>query len=102
MREYGKAVLLSGTNKFNSYYEVLYTDYREDGSICGKGTEDFSGERLKSIKNYEVREFDCIGTTGNKRTTSFSWIRTINKKSAVAIAKIKYPNINIARIDFVI
>lgn len=31
-------------------YEVEYTDYREDGTICGKGTEDISAERLNTMK----------------------------------------------------
>lgn len=30
-------------------YEVEYTDYREDGTICGKGTEDISSERLRAM-----------------------------------------------------
>lgn len=30
-------------------YEVEYTDYCEDGTICGKGTEDISSERMKAM-----------------------------------------------------
>lgn len=39
-------------------YEIEYTDYREDGTVCGKGTEDFSKDRLKNLtyKRYDVKE----------------------------------------------
>ena len=61
------------------YYEATYTEYREDGSVCGAGTEDFSGARLrKATKVYNVYKHngkvmhgayregykmtDCVGT----------------------------------------
>lgn len=55
------------------YYEIPFTEYRADGTIYRKGTEDFSSERLQTIEEYYVyrwnekqmpsghRYTDCIG-----------------------------------------
>ena len=59
-----KAVTITPATKengYNGYFEVPYTEYREDGSILCQGTEDFSGERLKTLKTYEV-----VKQTGEK------------------------------------
>lgn len=39
-------------------YEIEYVDYREDGTICGKGTEDMTRERYKKLasKRYSVKK----------------------------------------------
>ena len=48
-------------NNWNGYHEVPYIEYREDGSIKCTGTEDFSGQRMKELKVYEI-----LTKTGNK------------------------------------
>ena len=48
MRSYHirKMVVLQKDEKgFGTYFEIPYTEYRADGSIYSKGTEDFSRER---------------------------------------------------------
>lgn len=47
MRSYHirKMVVLQKDEKgFGTYFEIPYTEYRADGSIYSKGTEDFSRE----------------------------------------------------------
>lgn len=61
------------TNRWNIHdaemLEVEYTDYYDDGTICGKGTEDFSRERMKSLRRgcYEVKK-DSGEKTATGRT----------------------------------
>lgn len=48
MRSYHirKMVVLQKDEKgFGTYFEIPYAEYRADGSIYSKGTEDFSRER---------------------------------------------------------
>ena len=69
MRIYGKTVAyhtIDGWKKDNTgylpkdidMYEIEYTDYREDGTVCGKGTEDFSKDRFRNLvhKKYEAKK----------------------------------------------
>ena len=47
------------------YFEVPYVEYREDGTIYCEGTEDFSKERLETLKSYDV-----VAKTGEKTKES--------------------------------
>ena len=51
------------------YYEVPYTDYLEDGSVRGHGTEDFSGARLRGL----TRRSAYVRTGHKRRDGSDSW-----------------------------
>lgn len=86
-------------NKYkDGYYEVPYVEYREDGSIKCEGTEDFSSERIKTLKNYEV-----VKQTGEKtkESTYFRggrnrWAHVTDftvsrRRDAVKIAALTYP-----------
>ena len=76
----------------NKYYEVEYTEYREDGTICNVGTEDFSFERLQMLKTYEV--LAKIGKTkessthvsGRNRWGHLAWYNVFERKTAVFVA----------------
>lgn len=88
-------------NNFNGYYEVPYTEYREDGSILCTGTEDFSGERLKTLKTYEILEktgektkASNINLSGRNRNRwgHITYITVAKRSDAVKISKIEYPD----------
>ena len=85
-------------NNFNGYYEVPYTEYREDGSILCIGTEDFSSERLKTLKTYEIVEktgektkASNINLGGRNRWMHVAYITVAKRSEAVKIANIEYP-----------
>ena len=85
-------------NNFNGYYEVPYTEYREDGSILCTGTEDFSSERLKTLKTYEIVEktgektkASNINRGGRNRWMHVAYITVVKRSDAVKIANIEYP-----------
>lgn len=81
------------------YFEIPYIEYRKDGSIYSTGTEDFTKERLKSLKTYEI-----VSPTGEKTKESSlhkggrtRWkhvqdITCINRKTCKIIGIIKYGN----------
>ena len=84
-------------NNFNGYYEVPYTEYREDGSILCEGTEDFSGDRLKTLKTYEIVEktgektkASNINSGGRNRWMHIAYITVAKRSDAVKIANIEY------------
>lgn len=83
------------------YYEMKYTEYREDGSIKSKGTEDFSGARLNAIHSWGV----WIKTQRKNKGSHTVWenvgeVLTQNVKYAKKIANFhfaqKYGKENIA------
>ena len=85
-------------NNFNGYYEVPYIEYREDGSILCEGTEDFSSERLKTLKTYEIVEktgektkASNINLGGRNRWMHVAYITVAKRSEAVKIANIEYP-----------
>ena len=67
-------------------YEFEYIDYDENGNICGTGTEDFSIERLKSLKigGYEIKKDSGERTATGK----IKW--DLVKIARVRIAKADY------------
>ena len=86
-------------NNFNGYYEVPYTEYREDGSILCTGTEDFSSERLKTLKTYEVvkqtgekTKRSGINVGGRNRWKHVCWMDVNTRKEAVKIASFIFSN----------
>lgn len=79
------------------YYEVEYKEYREDGTICGVGTEDFSFERLKELKTYEVLENSGKKTKessthkgGRTIWNHVTYFNVFERKTANAVAKMLY------------
>ena len=85
-------------NGYNGYFEVPYTEYREDGSILCEGTEDFSGDRLKTLKSYEVvkqtvekTKRSSINVGGRNRWMHVTYITVAKRSEAVKIANIEYP-----------
>lgn len=85
-------------NHFNGYYEVSYTEYREDGSVLCQGTEDFSSERLKKLKTYEVVEqtgektkASRIYEGGRNRWKHICYLTVNTRKDAVKISGFLYP-----------
>ena len=85
-------------NNFNGYYEVPYIEYREDGSILCEGSEDFSSERLKTLKTYEIVEktgektkASNINLGGRNRWMHVAYITVAKRSDAVKIASIEYP-----------
>ena len=95
-----KAVTITPATKengYNGYYEVPYTEYREDGTIKCTGTEDFSGERLRTLKTYEVVEQTGEKTKesriykgGRNRWKHVTNITVAVRKDAVKIANFLY------------
>lgn len=85
-------------NGYNGYYEVPYIEYRDDGSILCTGTEDFSSERLKTLKTYEIVEktgektkVSNINLGGRNRWDHVSFISVVKRSDAVKIANIEHP-----------
>ena len=87
----------------NDYYEAEYQEYTDD-ILTGAGTEDFSGERLRTAtKKFDVycyngktmhgayregyRMTDCVGT-----------LRISKGGSKIAAARIMYGAENVARV----
>ena len=78
------------------YFEVPYIDYREDGTIYNKGTEDFSIQRLKMIHLWRVKTPSGeINKGGHRIWEIIDNIRALNAKDAKGIAKILYPGLEI-------
>lgn len=67
-------------------FELEYVDYDENGNVRGRGTEDFSLERLKSLKRhaYEIKK-DSGERTATGRT---KW--DLVKTAAIRIKKADY------------
>ena len=61
IRIYGKRTKITEDEE---YFEVEYTEYRNDGTIKGTGTEDFITKRWNSVKAHMVYTWD--GTKRNK------------------------------------
>ena len=40
--------------------EIQYREFREDGTLCGVGTEDFSRERWETVGTYDVWAWDGV------------------------------------------
>lgn len=60
MKVYGKITKIA-----TNYYEVVYIEYREDGSVKCTGTEDFSHERLLKMLvgvaiNGKKKQYDAM------------------------------------------
>lgn len=86
-------------NNWNGYYEVPYVDYREDGTICNIGTEDFTSQSLHLIKIYDVMEKTGEKTKesstnkgGRNRWKCIKTLRVTNRSNAVKVANFLYPN----------
>lgn len=84
-------------NGWNGYYEVPYVEYREDGTVCNMGTEDFSSERLNTLKVYEVVEKTgektretSIYKGGRNKWKHVNYFRVTERKEAVKLAKVLY------------
>ena len=98
MRSYHirKMVVLQKDEKgFGTYFEIPYTEYRTDGSIYSKGTEDFSSERYNRL----VRRTIYLPTGKTNKGGYMIWEEkeTIVSDSTASIrgyAKIKYPTKN--------
>lgn len=63
------------------------------------GSEDFTSERLKTLKQYEIVEkteektkSSAIHKGGRNRWKHLSWIVVNSKKDAVNISLFEYPN----------
>ena len=86
-------------NNWNGYYEVPYVDYRENGTICNIGTEDFTSQSLHLIKIYDVMEKtgektkeSSINKGGRNRWKCIKTLRVANRSNAVKVANFLYPN----------
>jgi hypothetical protein len=90
LRIYGKPKELQ-----EKYYEVPYKEYRADGSILQLGTEDFSSQRLKTLKKKYVWTWN--GEKRNKgghRWFECQELVTFNgsTKELKTVLGIKYPD----------
>lgn len=67
-------------SRFADMYELEYVDYDENGNICGTGTEDFSLERMKTLKygGFEIKK-----DSGEKTKTG------LTKWDTVKVARIQ-------------
>jgi len=73
------------------YYTANYIEYREDGSIKQKGTEDFSGERMRTIHNWDIwAPTEKVNKGGHTISERIGTIYTTNAKTAKKIATFKY------------
>ena len=87
-----KRVILQKDEKgFGTYFEVPYTDYRNDGSIYTIGTEDFNRERYNKL----VRRTIYLPTGKTNKGGHMIWeeVETVVSDSTTGIrkyAKIKY------------
>lgn len=88
MKLYGKV------NKINDEYrEVQYTEYREDGTIKGKGTEDFSIARFSKLKYFEIFQKTGKQNKGGHDTwESIGYFRATDSRKAGKIARMIYGN----------
>lgn len=100
-----KKVIKNATkeNNYNGYYEVPYTEYRENGTIYSTGTEDFSSERLKTLKNYEIVEKTGEKTKksrvymgGRNMWAHVAYITVTKRSNALKIAQATYNNTELA------
>lgn len=83
MKVYGGAVQIA-----NGYFEVEYTEYREDGSIYQKGTEDFSRERMRMLKWYLIYvPTGQLNKGGHKTWVSVGKVHVHSHKDAVFFAE---------------
>ena len=62
-----KVVLTKNEKGFSEYVEVPYIEYREDGTIKGEGTEDFTINRLRMLKRKTVYTPNGKLNKGNHR-----------------------------------
>ena len=96
MKEYRKITRIDKTDSYSPmdmYYTAEYTEYREDGSIKCKGTEDFSGERKNTLHSWDI----CVPTNKTNKGGHTIWdkvdnITTTDAKNAKKIATFKYGN----------
>lgn len=73
------------------YYTANYIEYREDGSIKQKGTEDFSAERLRNIHNWDIWEpTEKLNKGGHRIFERIDTIYTTDVKTAKKIVTFKY------------
>lgn len=86
-------------NGRNGYFEVPYIEYRNDGTVLNIGSEDFSSQRLKTLKRYEIVEktdektkSSAIYIGGRNRWKHLSYIVVNSRKDAIKIASFEYPN----------
>lgn len=89
MKLYGKV-----RNINEEYREVQYTEYREDGTIKGKGTEDFSPERFRKLKYFEIFQKTGKQNKGGHDTwEQIGWFRCSGEsRKAGKIARLIYGN----------
>lgn len=85
--------------------EIAYTDYYEDGTIAGVGSEDFSPERYrKEIAVYETRTWDgCKRNRGGHKAWDQRDTYTVkcdNLKALKGFCKIRYATDNLMLVKF--
>lgn len=102
MREYNinrKVVIVEPTkeNNYDGYFEVPYIEYREDGTIYGTGTEDFSSKRLNTLTTYKVLEktrektkSSSVHSGGRNRWRQIALITVAKRIDVTKIASKKY------------
>lgn len=44
-----------GASLRDTYWELTYNQYDNEGNLCATGIEDFSGERMAALRTYLVR-----------------------------------------------
>lgn len=92
-RVYGKKTKIS-----DNYYELAYTEYRADGTIKCKGTEDFTKERLHSqTKTFDVycyngKTMHGVIREGYRMTDCVGTLRVSNNAPKLTVAKRLYEN----------
>ena len=77
-----------------NYIEVSYTEYREDGTIKGIGTEDFSTTRFNKLKYFEIfRKTGRVNKGGHNIWEQIGWFRcSMDSRKAGTLARLIYGN----------
>lgn len=90
------------------YFEVPYVEYRENGTIYCEGTEDFSLERLETLKSYDVvaktgetTKESAYFKGGRNRWEEVGCITAEERKTAMKVAMIVFADreISLRKID---
>lgn len=82
-----------------AYWEIPYTEYREDGSIKRKGIEDFSAQRYNELNRYNVRAYTGeISPSGSKLTHVIGCFLLNKGDSPSKAARLIYGD-RVARVD---
>lgn len=96
VREYTKMVVLTRDEKNRpAYIEFEYNEYKADGRIV-TGSEDFTSERLKTLKWYGVwTPTNNLNQSGRRIHKILEYMCCKSARDARIIANIKYPNLKI-------